>query len=499
LTMAQHLPLLAQRQFREFRERGRNTPLLFQDELDVLDKAANQLSLELEQLHQQIEQNTRELENIAMYDLLTGLPNRNMLLFQLKKYLAALERHPGRIAVLFLDLDNFKLVNDTQGHAAGDLLLVEAASRLRACIRPSDLASRFGGDEFVLVLTDVSSDEHPAEVANRILQAFEQPVELNGQLFYVSGSIGIALSSDPQSIPDDLIRQADIAMYNAKEQGGAAFTGYDQQMYQRLSSRIQLESDIKEAIRLQQFYLVLQPQIELSTGRLVGFEALLRWLHPQRGIVTPDEFIGVLENSPQMVELGYWVFRRSFELVLQLINQGYRHIRISINLSAGQFLDPLLPQVLQGLLDEFGLPANHFELELTERTLVKNIDTTLQMMRQLKGMGFCFAIDDFGTGYSSLSYLKQMPVDIIKIDKSFVFGMLENDADYQIIVSTIAMVQKLELTVVAEGVENRAQLQLLKKHKCDIGQGYYFARPLNDEQLQQFLTEQVPDGFLRLA
>ena len=274
-----------------------------------------------------------------------------------------------------------------------------------------------------------------------------------------------------------------------KKQGGAAFTGYDQQMYQRLSSRIQLESDIKEAIRLQQFYLVLQPQIELSTGRLVGFEALLRWLHPQRGIVTPDEFIGVLENSPQMVELGYWVFRRSFELVLQLINQGYRHIRMSINLSAGQFLDPLLPQVLQGLLDEFGLPANHFELELTERTLVKNIDTTLQMMRQLKGMGFCFAIDDFGTGYSSLSYLKQMPVDIIKIDKSFVFGMLENDADYQIIVSTIAMVQKLELTVVAEGVENRAQLQLLKKHKCDVGQGYYFARPLNDEQLQQFLTE----------
>lgn len=499
LQMARHLPLLAQRQFREFRDHSQKPPLVFSDELDVLGNAANQLSLELEHLHQQIEHNTRELENIAMYDLLTGLPNRNMLLFQLKKYLAALERHPGRIAVLFLDLDNFKLVNDTQGHAAGDLLLVEAANRLKTCIRPTDLASRFGGDEFVLVLPDVMSDEHPAEVANRILQAFQQPVELNGQLFYVSGSIGVAMSSDPLSLPDDLIRQADIAMYNAKEQGGAAYTGYDQQMYQRLSSRIQLESDIKDAIRLQQFYLVLQPQIELSTGRLVGFEALLRWSHPQRGMVTPDEFIGVLENSPQMVELGYWVFRRSFELAQQLVSQGYRHIRIAINLSAGQFLDPQLPEVLQGLLDEFDLPANHFELELTERTLVKNIDTTLQMMRQLKAMGFCFAIDDFGTGYSSLSYLKQMPVDIIKIDKSFVFGMLENDADYQIIVSTIAMVQKLELTVVAEGVENRAQLQLLKKHKCDVGQGYYFARPLNDEQLKQFLLEQVPDGFLRLS
>jgi len=499
LQIAADLPLLALRQFREFRERSQKRPLVFEDEVDVLGNAADQLSLELEQLHQQIEHNTRELENIAMYDLLTGLPNRNMLLFQLKKYLAALERHPGRIAVLFLDLDNFKLVNDTQGHAAGDLLLVEAASRLKSCIRPHDLASRFGGDEFVLVLPDVLSDEHPAEVANRILLAFQQPVALNGQLFYVSGSIGVAMSSDPHSIPDDLIRQADIAMYNAKEQGGSAFAGYDQQMYQRLSSRIQLESDIKEAIRSQQFYLVLQPQIELSTGRLTGFEALLRWLHPLRGVVSPDDFIGVLENSPQMVDLGYWVFRRSFELAQQLIQQNYRHIRISINLSAGQFLDPLLPQFLQGLLDEFSLPANHFELELTERTLVKNIETTLQMMRQLKAMGFCFAIDDFGTGYSSLSYLKQMPVDIIKIDKSFVFGMLENDADYQIITSTIAMVQKLELTVVAEGVENRAQLQLLKKHKCNIGQGYYFAKPLNDEQLARFLVEQVPDGYLRFS
>lgn len=496
LEMARHLPLLAVGQFREFRAHNQKPALLFSDELDVLGKAANQLSLELEHLNKQIEQNTRELENIAMYDLLTGLPNRNMLLFQLKKYLSALERHPGRIAILFLDLDDFKLVNDTQGHAAGDLLLVEAARRLKACIRPTDIAARFGGDEFVLVLPDVQSDDYPAEVANRILQAFQQPVELNGQLFYVSGSIGVALSSDPHALPDDLIRQADIAMYHAKEQGGAAFTGYDQQMYQRLYSRLQLEGDIKDAIRLQQFFLVLQPQIELSNGRLVGFEALLRWTHPQRGVVTPDEFIGVLENSPQMIELGYWVFRRSFEIVRQLIAQGYRDVRIAINLSAGQFLDPVLPDVLQGLLHEFALPAKHFELELTERTLVKNIDITLQMMRQLKEIGFSFSIDDFGTGYSSLSYLKQMPVDIIKIDKSFVLGMLENDADYQIIVSTIAMVQKMELKVVAEGVENRAQLQLLKKHKCNIGQGYYFARPLNDEQLERFLIEQVPDGFL---
>lgn len=498
LAMASRLPLLAQRRFHEFRARSQQAPLLFEDELDVLNQSAQQLSVELEQLHQQIEQNTRELENIAMYDLLTGLPNRNMLLFQLKKYLAALEKHSSRLAVLFLDLDEFKLVNDTQGHAAGDQLLIEAAARLRASVGAGDLAARFGGDEFVLVLTDIKSEAEPQRIALEVLQALQQPVELNGQLFYITGSIGIAITTDPQSLPEDLIRQADIAMYNAKELGGGGCTPYNQQMFQRLSSRIQLESDIKEAIRQHQFYLVLQPQIELATGRLIGFEALLRWLHPQRGIVTPDEFITVLENSPQMIELGYWVFRRSFELVQSLRGRGYPHIRLAINLSAGQFLDPKLPKILQALLLEFALSASHFELELTERTLVKNIDATLSAMRQLKAMGFGFSIDDFGTGYSSLSYLKQMPVDVIKIDKSFVFGMLENDADYQIIASTIAMVQKLELKVVAEGVENRAQLQLLKKHKCDIGQGYYFAKPLNDEQLALFLRDEVPDGFLQL-
>jgi len=288
-------------------------------------------------------------------------------------------------------------------------------------------------------------------------------------------------------------------MYEAKARGGNVALLYDQAMYQRLAQRLMLESEIKDAIKFKQFSLSLQPQIELSTGRLAGFEALLRWQHPVRGTVTPDEFIGILENSPQMIELGYWVFQRSFELAKELIGKGYPDIRISINLSAEQFLDPALPGLLELWLDDLALSAQHFELELTERTLVQNIETTLSAMRQLKAQGFYFSIDDFGTGYSSLSYLKQMPVDIIKIDKSFIFGMLENDADYQIIVSTIAMVQKLELKVVAEGVENRAQLQLLKQHRCDFAQGYYFARPLNEAQLAEFLEHKVPNGYLMLT
>ena len=499
LNLARHLPLLAQRQFRQFRDVSNHAPLLFQDELDVLSQAAYQLSVELEQLHQQIELNTQELENIAMFDLLTGLPNRNMLQFQLKKCLAGLERQKGAIAVLFLDLDDFKKINDSKGHAAGDQLLVEAAQRLRACIRSADIACRFGGDEFVVVLTQSNELDYPYQVADRIFEAFKQPISLGSQLFYISTSIGITTTEHFDASPDELVRQADMAMYEAKDRGGNVALLYDQQMYQRLAHRLVLESEIKEAIKLRQFSLSLQPQIELATGRLAGFEALLRWQHPVRGTVTPDEFIGILENSPQMIELGYWVFQRSFQLAKQLIGQGYPHIRISINLSAEQFLDPMLPGLLEGWLDELGLSAQHFELELTERTLVQNIEATLTAMRLLKAQGFYFSIDDFGTGYSSLSYLKQMPVDIIKIDKSFVFGMLENDADYQIIVSTIAMVQKLELKVVAEGVENRAQLQLLKQHRCDFGQGYYFARPLNEQQLAEFLEQQVPNGYLLLS
>jgi diguanylate cyclase (GGDEF)-like protein len=487
LTMAEHLPLLAQKKFVEFRERSQTKPLFFRDELDVLGSAANQLSTELEQLHQKIEQNTRELENIAMYDLLTGLPNRNMLQYQLKKSLAALERNHGQVAVLFLDLDDFKKINDSLGHAYGDKLLVEAARRLRACLRQTDMACRFGGDEFVVVLTDTTAGNYPKEVAQKILNIFKAPIELSGRQFYISTSIGLTTTITADSTTDELIRQADMAMYDAKEQGGADVHSYDLQMFQRLSKRLQLESEIEEAILRKQFNLVLQPQVDLASGKLCGFEALLRWQHPQRGIVSPDDFIDMLENSSQMVELGYWVFRRSFELAKLIMLQGFPNIRIAINLSASQFLDPNLGCVLRELLAEFQLNARHFELELTERTLVKDFDVTLQCMNELKEMGFIFAIDDFGTGYSSLSYLKQMPVDIIKIDKSFVFGMLENHADFQIITSTIAMVHALDLTVVAEGVENRAQYQVLKEQHCDIAQGYFFAKPMTEEQLISFL------------
>ena len=494
LKLAADLPLLAEKRFDEFRRRKFSGFRLTSDELDILHSSASDLADQLEELHFKIEQNTRELENIAMYDLLTGLPNRNMLNFQLKKNLATLSRSQDYVALLFLDLDDFKKVNDSHGHNMGDFLLEEAARRLRLSIRDTDIACRFGGDEFVIVLPQVQKWEDVERVADKLLQAFKQPIQIEDHRFYVSTSIGGALAKDSSTTAEDLIRNADMAMYEAKDNGGNCYQIYDAGMYQRVAHKVLLETEVREAIVQGQFSLRLQPQIEIETGRLFGFEALLRWNHPKRGLVSPDEFIPVLENSKHMIELGYWVIRHSIELLKQLNDTGYTGITVAINLSAGQFVDPGLYDFLVEQIEAFGVEAGSVELELTERTLVEDIDKTLETMHKLCDRGFSFSIDDFGTGYSSLSYLKKMPVDCIKIDKCFVSGMLDNQADMQIVMSTIAMVRNLGMKVIAEGVENRAQLRFLKSEQCDLVQGYLFSRPICETGLMEELRAMVNRG-----
>ena len=494
LRLAARLPLLANQEFSRFRLASESRSVLFIDEVDTLNNAANKLSWQLEELNKQVEHHTKELENIAMYDLLTGLPNRNMLQYQLKKSLAMLEEAPAFVGLLFLDLDQFKKVNDSRGHAVGDQLLMEAAARLRACVHSSDTVCRFGGDEFVIILSNMADEQETEQVAESVLQAFAEPITVAGESFQISSSIGISCTQDPATPTEDLIRQADLAMYQAKAKGGNNWHHYTAEMYRAFAYRLQLESEVRTALEQQEFSLSFQPQIELETGRLYGFEALLRWQHPQRGMVPPDDFISVIEHSNLMLPLGYWVIERCFVVARRLMDAGYDDVKLAINLSADQFVDPQLIAFLQHKLAHYQLPASLFELELTESTLVKSVSDTLASMQQLKAMGFCFAIDDFGTGYSSLSYLKQMPVDTIKIDKSFLFGMLDNHADYQIITSTIAMVQKLDLKVVAEGVESRAQLRILQKYHCDFAQGFYFAKPIPEHELFAVLQQKVRDG-----
>lgn len=499
LTLSSALPLLARKEFEQFRRIELKRRSLFADELDIVTNSANELSYELEQLNIEVEQKTKELENIAMYDILTGLPNRNMLNFQLRKSVANIARYKRGVAVLFLDLDDFKKVNDSHGHSDGDKLLIEAANRVRLSVRNIDVACRFGGDEFVVILNDIDSIDDACAVAEEILERFKAPIKIHSSIFYVSTSIGIKYTQEDVVKPEELVSHADIAMYEAKENGGAQYHVYHTDMYKRVAQRVMLESEVRQALAKNQFSLSLQPQLEAKTKKLYGFEALLRWNHPERGVVSPDDFIPILENSEHMVELGYWVIRQCFDIQTQLQQEGHKDIRIAINLSAGQFMDIHLPDYLASLLSEYQLTADCFELELTEQTLVKDIDRAIDMMNSLKEIGFTFAIDDFGTGYSSLAYLKKMPVDVIKIDKSFVFGMLENHADYQIIMSTIAMVKNLGLVVIAEGVESSAQLRSLSERDCDIIQGYYFSKPVTQVELFDFIHSHIVDGHWKTA
>jgi diguanylate cyclase (GGDEF)-like protein len=499
LVLSDVLPLLAKKQFDQFRQTKIQRKGTYIDELDILANAATELSFELEQLNIEVDQKTKELENIAMYDLLTGLPNRNMLNYQLRKAFMNVLRSDGQIAVLFLDLDDFKKVNDSHGHTDGDKLLIQAANRLRSSIRQVDMACRFGGDEFVVVLGHLDNENEAVLVAEEILEAFKEPIKIQNSLFYVSTSIGIAFAPEGMTKSEDLISYADIAMYEAKDNGGAKYHIYHEEMYKKVALRVMMESEVRQALAKNQFSLSLQPQLDAKTKKLFGFEALLRWQHPERGMVSPEDFIPILENSEHMIELGYWVIRRCFELCQTFIDKGLVDVRIAINLSAGQFADTKLTSYLIDLLDEFSLEATHFELELTEQTLVKNIDSAIEMMNALRDVGFSFAIDDFGTGYSSLAYLKKMPVDVIKIDKSFVFGMLENRADYQIIMSTIAMVKNLGLLVVAEGVETSAQLRSLTENDCDVIQGYYFSKPIPDIEIMDFIDTKIVNGYWKTS
>lgn len=495
LTLSDILPLLARKEFEKFRQVKISHSKVFPDEVDVLINATTELSYELEHLNIEITQKTKELENIAMHDSLTGLANRNMLSLQLRNMLKNADVQGRNVGILFLDLDDFKKVNDAHGHGEGDKLLIEAARRINLKVATEDIVCRFGGDEFAIVLHENATEKYAQELATSILKCFHKPIKISSSLFYVTCSIGIAMTNGNYTKASELVSHADIAMYEAKDNGGDQYFVYQGGMFQRIAQRVMMESEVKQALAKGQFSLSLQPQIVAKNNKVHGFEALLRWEHPERGMVSPEDFIPILENSEHMIELGYWVIRRSFELYKEMRATGLSDVVIAINLSAGQFVDMNLMGFLKDLLDEFKLSAQNFELELTEQTLVKNIDKAIETMNAMRALGFSFAIDDFGTGYSSLAYLKRMPVDVIKIDKSFVFGMHDNNADFQIIMSTIAMVKNLGLTVIAEGVETKTHLDSLKENDCDLIQGYYFSRPIPEATLFEDISKNIINGY----
>jgi diguanylate cyclase (GGDEF)-like protein/PAS domain S-box-containing protein len=416
-------------------------------------------------------------QHLADHDPLTGLPNRRLLEDRLTQALALSYRNRKQTAVMFVDLDRFKIINDSLGHAVGDVLLKEVAQRLVKQLRVGDTICRIGGDEFVVVLPEIKRSDDAANVAQKVLEQLSAPVRVEERDLSVSPSIGIAIFPDDGRDAETLIRNSDAAMYHAKEMGRANYQFFTAEMNQAASRRLALEGDLRRALGRDELRVYYQPILDARTGRLAAHEALVRWQHPERGLVPPSEFIQLAEESGLILKLGEWVLREACRWATFIgVERG---LQVSVNLSARQFNDPKLVQVVAAALRETGLPARLLELEITESTAMQHTDVTLSTLRKLNQLGVSIAIDDFGTGYSSLSYLKRFPVDKLKIDRSFT-GELPGDGDQCAIVSAIiALAHALDLKVVAEGVETDAQREFLRKCGCDFIQGYLIGRPVD--------------------
>lgn len=432
-----------------------------------------------------------QMETLAFYDPLTGLANRRLFRNRLEKSVKSVLRSGSSMALMFLDMDQFKRVNDTLGHDAGDILLKEVAHRLSHTVRENDTVSRIGGDEFTILLTDVHHTSDVLVVAEKLLHAMAKPIRIKGQDIVTTVSIGITMTPEDSTDANTLMKNADLAMYRAKELGRNNFQFFSEDMNHSILEHLSLEKEINEAIARQQFSLVFQPKISLFDFGITGVETLIRWQHPEKGMITPDRFIPVAEETGQILEIGSWVLEQSCRQISSLIRSNVlpEHAKVAVNLSARQFTDPHLLQRIRSVLEITNIPPHCLELEITESTLMEDVESAIQIMQEIKKTGVAIAIDDFGTGYSSLAYIKRFPIDVLKVDRSFVMDIPEDKNDMAITAAVIAMAQKLSMTVVAEGVETQEQLQFLRQNNCDEGQGYLFSRPLSLGQLHQFLSE----------
>jgi diguanylate cyclase (GGDEF)-like protein/PAS domain S-box-containing protein len=424
---------------------------------------------------------------LAYFDALTGLPNRTLLQDRMSKALAGAQRRKENVAILFLDLDRFKIINDTLGHSSGDMLLQEVAARLKGCAREQDTVARVGGDEFVLLLTTVAQASDAAVAAQRVLDAVTAEFSLGGNPLKVTCSVGISMFPEHGMNSEALIKNADAAMYSAKQKGPNNIQFFTEDLNDQMVERLTLEKGLRLALDRQEFFLVYQPQMDIATGEIVGVEALLRWQHPDLGLVPPDRFIRIAENTGLIVPIGEWVLKTACAQARKWQDEGFQQLQMAVNVSAVQFRQDGFRDLIRSVLREAGLAPQYLELELTESLLLTNADVMFSVLQDLKEMGLKLAIDDFGTGYSSLSYLRQFPVSKLKIDRSFVQDVANNPDDAAITTAIIGMAKNLNLRVIAEGVENEAQMSFLRAQQCDEIQGYYFSRPLSADKVADML------------
>ena len=420
----------------------------------------------------------KQLQYLAHHDALTGLPNRTLLIDRLDHAFAQARRAERLVAVLFLDLDRFKTINDSLGHGAGDALLKAVADRLQRCVRKSDSIARLGGDEFTIVLEGVKDVREVIIVAEKILEAIARPISIEGHEVFVTTSIGVTLFPIDDEDVETVLKHADTAMYRAKKAGGNTYEFFTADMSTEAARRLEMENRLRYALEREEFELFYQPRIDLRSGRLTGAEALLRWRNPEAGLVSPAEFIPLLEETGMIIDVGEWVLQTACRDFQGLSHPDRPAPRVAVNLSTRQFQHKDLLGVVKRVLDQTGLEPGRLDLEITESLLADNIESVVTTLNALHDMGIYIAIDDFGTGYSSLSYLKRFPIDILKIDQSFVRDVTTNPDDAEIVKAIVAMAHSLRMNVVAEGVETQAQLELLRRLDCEEVQGYLFSPPL---------------------
>ncbi len=423
----------------------------------------------------------------ATHDNLTNLPNRFLLADRCAAELERARRSNSSAAVLFLDLDNFKRVNDSLGHASGDSLLRQAANMLQSCVRPTDTVARHGGDEFTLLLGDITGVDSVLSVLRKIKTAFVRPIFVDAQEIYVAFSVGIAMYPHDGNNVESLLHNADIAMYQAKTSGPSQYCFYAPEMNQRGHELLVMEADLRHAIAKDEFVLYYQPQVELGSRHMVAVESLIRWQHPRLGLVSPADFIPLLESTGLIVPVGEWVLRQACAEHRRYRERGFNNIHIAVNVSAAQFIDENLLSMVRRVLHEESMPAQALELEITENIIMRDPKVAIEILQELHSLGVRIAIDDFGTGYSSLAYLKRFPLDVLKVDQSFVRDIITDTSDALIVDASISLAHKLGLTVVAEGVENTEQLDFLRTHNCDMAQGYYLSHPLPSEKLYELI------------